>query len=218
MSQLPCKTDAFDQHAQRLHPSPERCPTREAISLPIAMAPETSYGSRDCADGTDRSSRPGTPSFQCERLSPCFFCRTLWRPAHGFPESNQPQCHDAPQRHRRTPTLRRVALEPFRADTTLEGGMTLCHEPAGCLRERTPSGRRAAGDLCLTQHDPFHPFVLVRRWCPDAHCGTREARWTAQSSARTPRGTALDGGGAEEERGSPRWVMGPPPPLQDPCA
>ena len=39
MSELPCKTYAFDQHAQRLHPSPERCPAREAISLTIEVAP-----------------------------------------------------------------------------------------------------------------------------------------------------------------------------------
>ena len=52
MSQLPCKTYAFDQHAQRLHPSPERCPAREAISCTIEVASSTSYGSRNFADGT----------------------------------------------------------------------------------------------------------------------------------------------------------------------
>ena len=38
MSQLLCKTYAFDQHAQCLHPSPARCPAREAISLTIEVA------------------------------------------------------------------------------------------------------------------------------------------------------------------------------------
>jgi hypothetical protein len=40
---------------------------------------------------------------------------------------------------------------------------------------------------------------------------------TTQARARTPRGTALDRGGAEEEGGSPRWLIGPRPQLQDTC-
>ena len=47
----------------------------------------------------------------------------LWRHAHVFPESNQPQRDDAPQRHRCTQTCRSFTLESFHTNTTLEGLM-----------------------------------------------------------------------------------------------
>jgi hypothetical protein len=59
MSELPGKTYAFDQQAQRLHPSPERGPARETLSRTIEVASETSYGSRDFSSGPDLSSSSG---------------------------------------------------------------------------------------------------------------------------------------------------------------
>ena len=57
------------------------------------------------------------------------FCRMLWRHAHVFPEINQPQRDDAHQRNRCTEAFRTFKLEPFRADTTLEGFMKLFSVP-----------------------------------------------------------------------------------------
>ena len=133
------------------------------------------------------------------------------------PESKQPQCDTAHQRHRRTQAFRRCALEPCRADTACERLRKRGNQPSRCLRQRPRHGLRTACDCCITQPSPFPPFVRVRLWVPDVHGGTREARLVAHAIARAPRGTALTRGGAEEEGGSPRWLMRPRPPRQDHC-
>jgi hypothetical protein len=131
-----------------------------------------------------------------------------------FPEINQPQCDDTHHRNRRTQAFRLFELEPFRADTALEGFMKLFNQPSSRILERTLSRLLEAGDLCITQQYPFQPFLLVRVCFPDPYCGTLDARLTAQPLARAPGGTALDRCRAEEEGGPPRWLIGPRPQLQ----
>jgi len=141
----------------------------------------------------------------------------LWRHAHVFPESNQPQRDDAHNRHRCTQPFRSFQLEPFRTNATLEGFMKCFNEPSGSLLERTLSGLLEACDLGITQQDPFQPFWRVRLYFPDPHCGALDARLTAQAIARAPGGTAFDCGGTAEEGGSPRWLIGQRPQLQYTC-
>src|SRR4029077_20814826 len=113
----------------------------------------------------------------------------LWRYAHVFPESNQPQRDDAHNRHRCTQTFRSFKLEPFCSNTTLEGFMKRFNQPSGRILERTRSGLLEACDLGITQQNPFQPFWLVRLYFPDPYCCALDARLTAQAIARAPGGT-----------------------------
>src|SRR6266540_1991642 len=91
----------------------------------------------------------------------------------------------------------------------LQRSIALFHQPSGGILERTLFGLLEAGDLCITQQDPFQPFWLARLCFPDTHGCTLNARLTAQSRARTPWGTTFDRCGAEEKSGSPCWLIGP---------
>ena len=175
---------------------PERLPSRQALSGPVAMPTQASNGQRHLASSPERAACLLAQDLPGARTQAGLGCLCLRMPAQAFAPLHQAESHHPHAGHGRPPPRRTVPWEAFRPQPCLDRLMLCLHHPA-CGIWQSPGARLGAvGHFGLTQQEPCQPVGRVGGGdVPDTHGSAWEGARAAPPLTWTPGSTARHGGG-----------------------